>query len=334
MSAFWKSAGFRKWLGLFVASVILFVIYLHLYVFVFKWELPKTVALKRENAELKTRANLLRHEMERFEEDLNSIQMRDEDIYRSIFGLNSISSDVREAGFSDNYGYLDETDRSGEASGLCATADGLIYKAYIQSRSFDEIELMLIHADNMSSCIPAIYPILPDRDVFRISSPYGYRIHPLLHYRRMHRGIDFSLPKGSGVYATGDGEVEDVKIENRGYGRQILINHGFGYKTRYAHLNKMYVAPGMKVKRGELIGTVGNTGLSSGSHLHYEVLYKGKNVNPYNYFDRDISLEQYKDIVGQVSKDELNEYVLPMHRKALKSGGKGKKKSEGKGKAK
>ena len=141
----------------------------------------------------------------------------------------------------------------------------------------------------------------------------------MLKRRRMHTGIDFALPKGNGVYATGDGVVEEVKVEVRGYGRQVVINHGFGYKTRYAHLNKIYVAPGMQVKRGELIASVGNTGLSSGSHLHYEVIYKGKNVNPYNYFDRDISLEQYKDIVGKVSAEGANDYVLPIHRKALKS---------------
>ena len=321
MSFIWRSAKFRRSLALFVGSVALFALYLHLYVYVFKLDLPRTLTMRRENAALKTRSSLLNRELDIYEADLAAMSLRDEDIYRSIFGLSSIPEAKRNAAFSvkEDYEYLDEADRSGGARDLFARADGLIYKAYVQSRYYDEIELMLSHADNMSSCIPAIYPILPDRSVFRISSPYGYRYHPLLKRRRMHTGIDFALPKGNGVYATGDGVVEEVKVEVRGYGRQVVINHGFGYKTRYAHLNKIYVAPGMQVKRGELIASVGNTGLSSGSHLHYEVIYKGKNVNPYNYFDRDISLEQYKDIVGKVSAEGANDYVLPIHRKALKS---------------
>ncbi len=303
MSFIWRSAKFRRSLALFVGSVALFALYLHLYVYVFKLDLPRTLTLRRENAALKTRSSLLNRELDIYEADLAAMSLRDEDIYRSIFGLSSIPEAKRNAAFSvkEDYEYLDEADRSGGARDLFARADGLIYKAYVQSRSYDEIELMLSHADNMSSCIPAIYPILPDRSVFRISSPYGYRYHPLLKRRRMHTGIDFALPKGNGVYATGDGVVEEVKVEVRGYGRQVVINHGFGYKTRYAHLHSINVAQGQKLKRGQQIGLVGNTGKSTGPHLHYEVLFKNKPVDPMAFMDLSMKPEEYKAMVSSVN---------------------------------
>lgn len=316
MSSFWKSRKFKTALALFASSILLFFLYIHLYVYVFKWDMPKTISLRRENAALKTRMKLLGYEMDKYQEDLDAMEIRDEEIYRSVFGLNSISEASRNAGFSGDYSYLDDFDRSGYASHLCQQADGLLYKSYVQSRSYDEIELMLSHADNMSSCIPAICPVRPDFRTMHVSSPFGVRVHPILRARRMHHGMDFSAPRGTPVYATGDGIVEDIKVDFRSYGRQIIIDHGFGYKSRYAHLNAIYVAQGMAVKRGDRIGCVGNTGRSTGPHLHYEVLYKGSNVNPANYYDRGISLDQYDEIID---KGTSNDYVLPMHRKAYKS---------------
>lgn len=305
----------RRYLALFAASILLFIIYLHIYTAVLGWELPKTKSLRRRNASLLTRVEVLSHTIDEYSQTLNALELRDEDIYRSIFGLASIPPQVRESGLrkDSHYGELEEQLRNGNVSSLRRRADVLLKKAYVQSKSYDEIELMLNTADNMATSIPAICPVAPGK--YRISSTYGYRRHPVLGYSRLHSGMDFALKPGNPVYVTGDGVVEEVKVEMRGYGRQVVVNHGFGYKTRYAHLKEILVTEGMKVKRGEQIATTGNSGLSSGPHLHYEVLYKGKNVNPAPYFDRDITPEQYSDMLDKSGGPMSGFYVHPSHRK-------------------
>lgn len=305
----------KRYLALFVASILLFLIYLHIYTAVLGWELPKTKSLRRRNASLLTRVEVLSHTIDEYSQTLNALELRDEDIYRSIFGLASIPSQVRESGLrkDSHYGELEEQLRNGNVSSLRRRADVLLKKSYVQSKSYDEIELMLNTADNMATSIPAICPVAPDK--YRISSTYGYRRHPVLGYSRLHSGMDFALKPGNPVYVTGDGVVEEVKVEMRGYGRQVVVNHGFGYKTRYAHLKEILVTEGMKVKRGEQIATTGNSGLSSGPHLHYEVLYKGKNVNPAPYFDRDITPEQYSDMLDKSGGPMSGFYIHPSHRK-------------------
>lgn len=316
MSGFWQKKHLKRYLALFGASVLMFFIHLHIYTVVLGWELPKTKSLRRRNAALMTRVEVLSHRIDEYSQSLNALELRDEDIYRSIFGLASISSDVRESGLrrDSQYAELDEQMRNENVSSLRRRADIILKKAYVQSKSYDEIELMLNTADNMATSIPAICPVPPDK--CRISSPYGYRRHPVLGYSRLHSGIDFALKPGNPVYVSGDGVVEEVIVEMRGYGRQVVINHGFGYKTRYAHLKEILVTEGMKVKRGEQIATTGNTGLTSGPHLHYEVIYKGRNVNPAPYFDRDITPEQYAGMLDR-SGSHLSDrfYIHPSHRK-------------------
>lgn len=306
----------KQLLIMFVVSIAMFVLYLFLYTQVLGWELPKTKSMKVENAKLKTRMELLRIQLSSCDEGLSALELRDEEIYRSIFGLNSIPSSVRNSGLTGfgRYSGLDSADRSGRMGQLRKQADILLKKSYVQTRSYDEIELMLKTADNMSNSIPAICPVMLVPGECYISSPFGYRYHPILRYKRFHRGMDYCVKPGHSVYATGDGVVEQVKIEMRGYGRQVVINHGFGYKTRYAHMKTIIVGEGMKVKRGEMIGTTGNSGLSSGPHLHYEVIYRGKLVNPYHYFDKELPQEQYKEMVQQVEKESERFYVHPFHR--------------------
>jgi len=306
----------KQVLIMFVVSIVMFVLYFFLYTVVLGWELPKTKSMKLENAKLKTRMELLRMQIASCDEGLRTLEIRDEEIYRSIFGLNTIPSSVRNNGLKGfgRYSSLDSADRSGRVKDLRRRADVILKKAYVQTSSYDEIELMLKTVDNMSSSIPAICPVMLVPGKCYISSPFGYRYHPILGYGRLHRGMDFSVKPGYSVYATGDGVVEQVKIEMRGYGRQIVINHGFGYKTRYAHMKSIVVSEGMKVKRGELIGTTGNSGLSSGPHLHYEVLYRDKLVNPYHYFDNELTEEQYEKMVQQVEKGSEKFYVHPFHR--------------------
>lgn len=310
MSGNWKKLWRIRYLTFFAFSVAMFFVYLHVYTDLLGMELPKTRRLRRQNVELAARTRELNRRLDALVDPLEALELRDEGIYRSVFALNSIPHQVREGGFAYDRKYreTDGHDRGGNISSLKMRSDMLVKKAYVQSRSYDEIVQMLAAAGNMATCIPAICPIVPDESMSRISSRYGFRRHPVLGYSRLHRGIDFSMNPGNPVYATGDAVVESVKIEMRGYGRQVVLDHGFGYKTRYAHLKSILVTEGMKVKRGEQIATTGNSGLSTGPHLHYEVIYKGHNVNPVNYFDKDITLEQYIDMIDRAAEESEKFY--------------------------
>ena len=159
------------------------------------------------------------------------------------------------------------------------------------------------HAGELASSIPAIPPVVPDKSKYRASSPFGGRADPISGRYAFHEGFDFAMKRGSPVYATGDGVVESVTFQFFGYGNMVTIDHGFGYKTRYAHLNSISVVEGMKIKRGECIGEVGNTGKTTGPHLHYEVHYRGNPVNPANFFDLDMSVAEYETMVKNKEED-------------------------------
>lgn len=312
MSGIWEKRRRRRYLTFFFVSVVLFFVYLHVYTSWLGYELPKTRRLRRHNVELALKARELGRRLDALEDPLDALALRDENIYRSVFALNSVPYSVRESGLASDrkYAETDGLDRSGSISALKMRSDILVKKAFVQSRSYDEIVQVLAAAGNMADCIPAICPVVLDGSMSRISSRYGYRHHPVLGFSRLHSGVDFSMKPGNPVYATGDAVVKFVKIEMRGYGRQIMLDHGFGYQTRYAHLKNILVTEGMKVKRGEQIATTGNSGLTSGPHLHYEVLYKGRNVNPANYFDKDITLELYMDMIDRAAEksEKLYDY--------------------------
>ena len=191
----------------------------------------------------------------------------------------------------------------------------LTKKAYVQSKSFDEVASLSRRAGEMASCIPAIPPMNPDPKKYRYTSAFGYRSDPFTGRSKRHTGVDFAMKPGNPIYATGDGVVESVKFELFGYGNQIVIDHGFGYKTRYAHMKTVGVSEGMKVKRGECIGLSGNSGRSSGPHLHYEVIYKGNHVNPYNYFDLTITPEEYATMVQDIADASERVTLHPSHQK-------------------
>lgn len=309
----------RPWLALtvFAASVLLYVGYFYAWVLLFQLPLPKTQYLKAKNERLRAETQMLAVQMHSYADELENLQSRDEDIYRSIFGLGSIPASVRDVSLPSGNRFEDVTfyDRRGLLLDLCRTSDFVRKKASVQSRSYDEIEIMLHSADQMATSIPAICPIVPDRRHYHISSPFGYRVHPVMGYRKMHNGVDFSIKPGNPVYATGDGVVSMVKIERKGYGRQVVVDHGFGYQTRYAHCKTIIVAEGMKVKRGEQIATTGNSGISTAPHLHYEVIYKGKPVNPFHYYDLDIPVKQYKDIISATSAKSEKVLTAPSHKK-------------------
>ena len=288
---------------LFAASAGAAFLYLWLYTSVLGYDLPKTAFLKKANARLNTRLELLNMELDSDAEYLASFQSRDNDIYRSVFGMNEIPAEVRNAGFGgvDRYAYLDAIDRTGLLRQTEIKIDVLTKKAWLQSNSFDEIEVVARKAGDMAVCIPSVPPILPDKSQYRISSSFGYRSDPFLGTRKRHTGMDFACHIGNQVYATADGVVEAVRTDTYGYGKYVIIDHGFGYKTRYAHLSKINVEKGMTVTRGSLIALSGNSGRSSGPHLHYEVMYKGNYVNPMNFMDLGISVGEYAQVTEKAA---------------------------------
>ncbi|MDR0711895.1 MAG: M23 family metallopeptidase, partial [Prevotellaceae bacterium] len=174
-----------------------------------------------------------------------------------------------------------------------------------QSKSFDEIDEYVREKEEMIFCIPSIQPLKLSDPKLHFSSGYGWRSDPFFHVQTFHRGIDFGAPKGTPVYATGNGKVEKAEFSLGGYGNIVIINHGFAYHTRYAHLSEIKVRKGDKIMRGQLIGLVGSTGLrSTGAHLHYEVRFKGEDVNPINFFNVDISEKEYNKIIKALKEDE------------------------------
>ena len=293
---------------LVAASIALSSVYFWLATDVFGLELPKTVLLKKTNARWISRMELMNRQMDIYDASLEGLGIRDDEIYRNIFGMNVIPDEVRNAGFGgvNRYEFLDVLPENSILRSTTVRLDVVTKKTYVQSRSYDEIEAMSKKAGDMASCIPAVPPIAPDKSKYRLSSPYGYRSDPITGVSKMHTGFDFACKPGNPVYATGDGTVESVSFEFFGYGNSVLIDHGFGYKTRYAHLKMVYVSEGMKLKRGECIGETGNSGRSTGPHLHYEVMYRGRYVNPYNYFDMTMPLDEYSSMVSKVADESEN----------------------------
>ena len=312
---------FLKMAALVVASVALSCVYLWLFTSVLGLELPKTTMLRKSNAKWISKLELMNRQLDMYDETLRGLGIRDDEIYRNIFGMNEIPQEVRNAGFGgvNRYAYLDNISENSLLKMTTIRLDVLTKKTFVQSKSFDDVESLSRRAGDMASCIPAVLPIVPDRSKFRLSSSFGYRSDPISGKTRMHTGFDFALKPGNPVYATGDGVVASVTFDLFNYGNSIVIDHGFGYKTRYAHLKTVLVTEGMKIKRGECIAESGNTGKSTGPHLHYEVMYKGKYVNPVNYFDLDMPIEDYSSMVDKVAAESDN--VMTGHiRKSRREG--------------
>ena len=306
-----------KYASMIVVSMGMAVLYFWLYTSVLGWELPKTVLLKKENANWCSRMEVLNRQLDRYDEALTSLQMRDDDIYRSIFGMHEIPAEVRNAGFGgvNRYEHLENADRNSLLESTMRRLDVLTKKTYVQSKSFDDISKLSKRAGDMASCIPAISPVNTDPSTYRLSSSFGFRSDPFTGRTKRHSGVDFALAPGNPIYVTGDGVVESVRFEFFGYGNNVVIDHGFGYKTRYAHLKSIGVVEGMKVKRGECIGESGNSGRSSGPHLHYEVIYKDRPVNPANYFDLTITPQEYSTMVQNTADASERITMHPSHRR-------------------
>jgi murein DD-endopeptidase MepM/ murein hydrolase activator NlpD len=258
--------------------------------------------LEREIAEYQLQFQILNDRMGQMQTLLDEMAERDDDIYRVIFESEPISKSVRQAGFGgiDRYSKLEGYNNSDLLVSTTKKMDIIASQIYVQSKSFDEVYEMARNKEKMLASIPAIQPV-NNKNLKHLSSYYGYRIDPIYKVSKFHAGVDFSAPQGTEVYATGNGKVIASEKSKTGYGNTIEIDHGFGYITFYAHLKDFKVRKGDEVKRGQVIGTIGNTGKSTSPHLHYEVKKNGRNVNPIYHFFNDLSPEEY-DRLLELSK--------------------------------
>lgn len=277
--------------GLAFAAVTMFFAYTY-------FDSPKEKQLRREIETLSYQYEILNERMERVSMVVQNLQERDDNIYRVIFEAEPIPSEMRNAGYGgvDRYRELEGLSNSDLLIGTTVKLDKLSKQIYIQSKSFDEIVKMANNKSILLASIPAIQPI-SNKNLRRMASGFGYRTHPIYKTTHFHTGMDFSAPVGTPVFATGDGTIERADNLAQGYGNHIVINHNFGYKTLYGHLSRFAVKAGKKVKRGDLIGYIGSTGMSTAPHLHYEVIRNNQKVNPVNYYYNDLSPEEYQAMI-------------------------------------
>ena len=261
---------------------------------------PKEKAQARELEYMKLQYEILNDKLDNLELLMTDMEQRDNDLYRVMFEADPIPSSVRRSGFTDAdryadlYGYMN----SGLVVNAARKMDVIASQLYNQSVSYDSLFVMARNKSAMLAHIPAIFPLKED-EITYISSYFGYRPDPIYKIEKFHSGIDFSAALGTEAYATGDGVVADVESNDWGYGNMVTVDHGFGYKTRYAHLQKAAVRKGQRVKRGQMIGFIGSTGKATGVHLHYEVLKNDVHIDPINFFYQDLTPEEYNQILQQ-----------------------------------
>lgn len=280
--------------GSFFAVIIIFLAYTFI-------DSPKELNLKRENAQLRQQYNYLGKDLDQLAAVLEDIERRDDNIYRQIFEAEPISKNVRTSGVGgvNRYTYLEGYENSNLVIDVTRKLDRIAKRMYVQSKSFDEVVSLAKNKEEMLASIPAIQPV-PNKDLKRMASGFGVRVHPIYKVPKMHWGMDFSAPTGTNIFATGDGVVVKVVNSRRGFGKHVQIDHGYGYKTLYGHMSKINVRKGERVKRGDVIGLVGNTGGSTAPHLHYEVSKDGKKINPIYYYFNDLTPEEY-DLMIELS---------------------------------
>ena len=281
-------------LGMLLSGFLLLIIYLNIPYIVS----PKEKALKRELVNMELQFELLNKKMGQAQKVLSELEERDNAIYRVYFEANPISEEQRKAGFGgiNRYKNLEGFDNSNLIINTSKKIDILTKQIVIQSKSLDEIAILAEEKEKLLKAIPTIQPV-KNEDLTRMASGYGYRSDPFTKARKFHKGMDFTAPRGTPVYATGNGVVKRADRRSSGYGRHIRIDHGFGYVSLYAHLYKYAVKKGQKVKRGDLIGFVGSTGRSQAPHLHYEIIKDKKKLNPINFYYGDLSSEEFAELL-------------------------------------
>ena len=263
---------------------------------------PKEAALKREINQYRYQLRVLNDRVNRDSEVLADLESRDSAVYRTIFGAEPVNPEKRVPSYLP-YEELEGFNCSAEIVRATRRIDTLSQRLYAQSVSLDELYKMACTKQQRMAAMPAIMPVAKHQ--CKIVSGFGMRYHPILRYRRMHTGIDLSAHQGTPVYATADGTVTSAGRSTglSGYGICVVVNHGFGFQTLYGHLSTAKVKQGQKVKRGELVGTVGRTGLAQGSHLHYEVIQNGNRVNPVYFFFNDLTPSEYEEVIEAANQE-------------------------------
>lgn len=289
-----KTISFNFGFSLVLAVVFIVIIYLFI-------DSPKEKVLKRQAQTYERQYKVLNKEIDNLSEVLSVIENRDNDVYRVIFEAEPSEININNLRNKNSVLLNSGVSTSDIILNTSKKVDELAKRLYIQSKSFDEIFPIAKSKKDRMICMPAILPISKDRS--NLVSGFGSRFHPILQIRRMHTGIDFSARTGTPVYATADGVVAYPNGAGTGYGVFIVIDHGYGFETLYAHLSKKKVKAGQRVKRGDIIGNVGSTGLSQAPHLHYEVRKNGKPINPVYYFFNDLSIEEYEKVIEKSQED-------------------------------
>jgi murein DD-endopeptidase MepM/ murein hydrolase activator NlpD len=279
------------------------IAFLYWVVFASFFDSPKEKALKREVEQMTIQYELIHREMSSVESVLEDLQNTDDNLYRKIFETKPIPAEQRDGGIGgvNRYEALEGYKNSNLVIETASRLDKIRKKMYIQSKSYDQLIMLAKNKGEMLKTIPSIIPI-SNKDLTRTASGFGWRIHPIYKISKFHYGMDFTAPLGTEVYATGNGTVADMLSSQRGLGKHIVIDHGFGYTSTYAHLSNFNVRVGQKVQRGDIIGYVGNTGTSVANHLHYEIKLNGQNVDPVNYYFQDLNSEEYEKMVEIASK--------------------------------
>ena len=261
---------------------------------------PAEISQKRALENYELQFDILNKKLTQIEAVVSHLEDRDNNLYRVYFEASSIPEEQRKAGFGgvNRYKDLEGYDNSELIINTAKRLDILSKQTVVQSRSLDEIERLAVNKAELIEAIPSIQPI-KNEDLTRMASGYGYRIDPFTKKRRFHYGMDFSAKKGTPIYATGNGIVQRADNRSSGYGRHIRIDHGFGYISLYGHLEKYNVRRGQKVKRGDIIGFVGNTGRSVGPHVHYEIFKDNKKINPLNFYYGNLSQKEFDALLTQ-----------------------------------
>jgi murein DD-endopeptidase MepM/ murein hydrolase activator NlpD len=259
---------------------------------------PKEALMRRENKQLLLQYELLNKQLAELDRVLNDVRRRDDNIYRVIFEADPLPESMRQAGSGgiNRYKDLQGFSSSDLVIDTRKRLDKLSRQLVVQSKSFDEVASLVLLKQDMLASIPSIQPVA-NEDLTQTAGGFGWRIHPIHKISKFHAGMDFTAKTGTPIYATGDGKVVFAEYATNGYGMHVIIDHGYGYETLYAHLSKLEVKRGQKVKRGDVIGLIGNTGLSAGPHLHYEVHKGGEPVDPVNFFFNDLTPQEYAQML-------------------------------------
>jgi murein DD-endopeptidase MepM/ murein hydrolase activator NlpD len=254
--------------------------------------------LQNDLSKMEEQYTLMQQDANRMHKVLESLRKRDVNIYRVLYESEPIDEDVWNAGYggSNRYKDLEGFSNTDLMKDLRAKLDKLKYQLVLQSKSYDEIAKLSMSKEAMLASIPAIQPV-SNEDLTRIASGFGMRIDPIYRTPRMHSGLDFTAPVGTPIFSTGKGKVVAVEFNGGGYGNHVIIDHGYGYQSHYAHMSRFNCKVGQEVNRGDMIGYVGNTGKSTGPHLHYEIIYNGEKIDPVHFFYNDLTNAQYEQML-------------------------------------